>query len=142
MHRDETGFQVPVPRSWSVSRLGTEVYFRENGGRFRLLIVDQTRKPAPDPVADWAEKERQRRGSTYRGYQRIRLEDVRYWDRAADWEYRRTSDSGNPVRTLKRGFITAPDQAYGITWSTSEGDWDQNQDELRLIFDGFRPARQ
>jgi hypothetical protein len=142
MHRDPSGFQVPVPRSWSVSPEGSEVYFRENGGGYRILIVDQTRTPQPDPVADWAQKERERRGTTYRGYEQIKLVAVDYWDRAADWEFRRTTDNGNRVRTLKRGFITAPDQAYGITWITSDADWAANQDELRVILDGFRPARQ
>ena len=137
---DLTGFQVPVPRSWQVYRKGTEVYFQENGGQYRLLIVDQTRRPQPDPVADWTAKERERRG-TYRSYERIRIDEVGFWKKAADWEFRRNSDSGNRLHVLKRGFITADDQAYGITWSTSEDDWGDNRENLDLIFERFVPAR-
>jgi hypothetical protein len=66
---------------------------------------------------------------------------VSYWDKAADWEYTRTSDNGNPLHVVKRGFITAKDQAYGITWSTSAGDWQANRSNLDLIYKGFIPAK-
>jgi hypothetical protein len=42
---------------------------------------------------------------------------------------------------VKRGFITAKNQAYGITWSTSAKDWTGNLDNLQLIYQGFVPAR-
>jgi hypothetical protein len=140
MYEDSTGFRVPVPKSWRVYRKGTEVYFEERGGEYRQLIVDQTRTPQWDPVADWTGKERHRR-SGYRSYERIRIESVDFWKRAADWEYRRNSSNNNRVHTLKRGFITADDQAYGITWVTPENRWAANRDELDLIFKGFVPAR-
>ena len=45
------------------------------------------------------------------------------------------------MHTLKRGFITAKDQAYGITWLTPEREWAANRSNLDLIFKGFVPAR-
>jgi hypothetical protein len=66
---------------------------------------------------------------------------VDYWDKAADWEFTRTSSSGNPLRVVKRGFITAKDQAYGISWSTSADDWDRFKPDLQTILDGFQPAK-
>ncbi len=42
---------------------------------------------------------------------------------------------------MKRGFITAKDQAYGITWSTSADDWNANKANLQLIYKGFVPAK-
>lgn len=140
MHSDSTGFAVPVPDGWSVRRQGTEVYFEERAQSRRLLIVDQTRRPKPDPVADWKNQERARKGD-YRDYRRIKIDFVSYWDRAADWEFTRTSDRGNALHVVKRGFITAPDQAYGITWSTSAADWNASLDDLDVIYRGFKPAR-
>ena len=140
LYHDKTGFSVPAPKGWSIRRQGTEVYFEERRGQYRLMIVDQTDKPQPDPVKDWQTKEADRI-SRYRNYHRISIHAVSYWDKAADWEYTRTSDNGNPLHVVKRGFITAKDQAYGITWSTSAGDWNANKSNLALIYKGFIPAK-
>jgi hypothetical protein len=140
MYKDPSGFTVPAPKAWRVSHEGTEVYFRDNTRAGRILIVDQTRKPQWNPVADWTAKEADRRGG-YRNYRQIKIAAVDYWKKAADWEFTRTSDRGNALHVLKRGFITANDQAYGITWSTSDANWKGDQDELDLIFKGFKPAR-
>jgi hypothetical protein len=141
LYKDKaTGFSVPVPKNFAVSHQGSEVYFRERGGQYRLLIVDQTSTPAADPVKDWASKESDRIGS-YRNYHRVGIRKVTYWDSAADWEYTYDSNSGNPLHVVKRGFITAKDQAYGITWSTSAEDWTANKANLDLIYKGFIPAK-
>jgi hypothetical protein len=140
LYADSSGFKVPVPANWSVSHRGTETYFTEQGGQHRLLIVDQTTHPASDPVADWTGLESDRRGR-YGNYHRVSIKAVDYWDKAADWEYTYTSSSGNPLHVRKRGFITAKNQAYGITWSTSEKDWAANLNNLGLIYQGFVPAR-
>jgi hypothetical protein len=139
-----SNFSVPVPKSWEVSEEGSEVYFREAyhlGGR--LLIVDQSRSPKPDPVADWDSQEDVRLGQgQYPNYRRIRIDPVaNYWRKAADWEFTYSSGQNHPLHVVKRGFITADDQAYGIHWSTSEEDWKDSLDELDLIFKGFVPAR-
>ncbi|GGL08580.1 hypothetical protein GCM10012284_48980 [Mangrovihabitans endophyticus] len=139
-YKDGTGFSVPVPRGWRVSHRGSEVWFTDNSGKGRLLIVDQTRDPKPDPVQDWTKQEAQRSGG-YRDYRLLGIRGVAYWDKAADWEFLRTSDRGNRLHVVKRGFITAPDQAYGISWSTSADDWDANKAALDLIYRGFKPAR-
>jgi hypothetical protein len=140
LYKDKTGFSVPVPKGWSISHQGSEVYFREQGGQYRLLIVDQTDTPALNPVKDWESKESDRRGS-YRNYHKIGIRPVSFWDNAADWEYTYDSDRGNPLHVVKRGFVTAKDQAYGITWSTSAGDWAANQANLNMIYQGFIPAK-
>jgi len=132
--------RMPVPASWSVSHQGTETYFQENTGQRRLLIVDQTRTPAKNPVKDWQTKEAERR-SGYRDYRSLGIHKVDFWDNAADWEYLRTSDRGNRLHVRKRGFITAPDQAYGMTLSTPYATWNANRSLLNLIYRGFKPAR-
>ena len=139
MHHDDSGFSVPVPDGWSVSRRGSERWFRENGGSYRLLIIDQTSDPKSDPVADWRAQERVRR-SGYRDYRLIGIRPASYWLAAADWEFLNTSDRGNRLHVLKRGFVTSDNQAYRIHWSTSADDWNANLDTLNIIFSGFRPA--
>jgi hypothetical protein len=138
MHKDRTGFSVPVPGNWSVSRQGTEVYFRErNTGR--LMIVDQTDRPKPDPVQDWRNQERHRRGG-YNSYNLIGIRSVDYYQKAADWEFTYSTNSGFRQHVVKRGFIVSKNKAYGIHWSTSAGDWEANRDDMNLIFKGFKPA--
>src|SRR5262249_33546128 len=52
-YRDPSGFSLYVPRGWTRSKEGSIVYFRGEG---RVLGIDQTDKPQPDPVADWRGK--------------------------------------------------------------------------------------
>ena len=139
VYTDQTGFSVAVPESWPVTREGTIVYFREPGGP-RVLGIDQTDEPQPDPVADWAGKEafRVARGD-FPGYERIRLEEVDYFLKAADWEFTYDGRSGR-VHVNNRGFITAPDQAYGMWWSTPDDRWEEFRPDLERIQRSFRPA--
>ncbi|MEV0730790.1 protein kinase [Polymorphospora sp. NPDC050346] len=140
LHRDPTGFSVPVPEGWQVRREATRVRFEEP--RFgRLLMIDQTDQPQPDPVADWRSKEGHRR-STTRNYQRVgEIRAVDYWDKAADWEWTYTSNRGNKLHVRNRGFITAPDKAYAIYWSTTEDRWNDDLAMFDVIAAGFRPVR-
>jgi hypothetical protein len=91
-------------------------------------------------VADWTAQEayRVQRGD-FPGYQRIRLEEVRYFQKAADWEFTYLVD-GVRTHVLNRGFITAPDRAYGLWWSTPDSAWADNLDGLRLVEETFTPA--
>ena len=136
-HNDPTGFSLPVPSSWTVERQNGRVYFREPGGS-RLLLIDQTDAPKPDPVADWRQQEEARR-DTYDDYRRIRIEPVDYFRKAADWEFTYAVRTGRQ-HVLNRGVITSPTQAYGIYWSTPESQWASSQPLLRTITRNFRPA--
>jgi serine/threonine protein kinase len=138
-YSDRTGFRVAVPADWTVSRRGTIVYFSEPGGD-RLLGIDQTDRPRPDPVADWSGKESYRvaRGD-FPSYRRIRLTEVDYFDKAADWEFTYVRD-GVRLHVNNRGFITSPTQAYGMWWSTRDSRWDRYLPDLRLIQRSFVPA--
>jgi hypothetical protein len=136
---DGNGFKVPVPDGWQFSRDSDGRAQWQDRSTGRLLLIEQSRTPKPDPLQDWRNNEAARR-SGYRNYQRIRLEAVSYWDKAADWEFTYNL-SGTPVHVLNRGFITAPDQAYSIYWRTPAATWNDNRDELQIILDGFIPAR-
>ncbi|GAB3504064.1 serine/threonine-protein kinase [Phytohabitans suffuscus] len=140
MYTDRTGFSIAVPEGWATSREGTMVFFRERGGEGRVLGVDQTNEPKPDPVADWTAQERVRRGN-YNAYQRVKIAAVDYFDKAADWEWTYTSRNGNRLHVVNRGFITSPNQAYGIYWSTLDSTWEANQENFALVVESFRPAR-
>ena len=41
---------------------------------------------------------------------------------------------------LNRGFVTAPDQAYSIYWSTPDSRWQASKGMLDVIVKGFQPA--
>jgi hypothetical protein len=120
-----------------VGRDGQQVSFREPDGSRRLLI-DQTDQPKADPVADWRQQEQVRRDG-YADYQRIRIEAVDYFVKAADWEFTYAAGSGRQ-HVLIRGVVTSDDQAYGIYWSTPESQWPASRAVLRTITDSFRPA--
>ncbi len=137
-YRDRTGFSLYVPAGWRQSRKGTIVYFRPPGGG-RVLGIDQTDRPKSDPVADWRGQADYRVGrGDFPGYDEIRIASVRYWQKAADWEF--TFDGGNRRHVNNRGFVVSRSQAYGIWWETSDADWDAARSDLQLIFDSFRPA--
>jgi hypothetical protein len=137
IYEDRTGFSVAVPRAWRVERDGTIVYFREQTGERRVLGIDQTDKPKPDPVQDWTRQEAQRSG-TKPNYRRVRIEAVDYFRAAADWEY--TYDGRNArLHAVNRGFITADDQAHAILWITPDRTWQANQDDFSLIARSFEP---
>jgi hypothetical protein len=135
-YRDPTGFRVYVPEGWSRSKRGSIVYFRD--GKGHVLGIDQTNKPQPNPKADWQGKAEYRvAAGDFPGYQEIKIVSVKYWQKAADWEF--TFNGSNRRHVNNRGFITSKKQAYGIWWETSDARWKADRDDLQLIFDSFRP---
>ncbi|GAB7038447.1 MULTISPECIES: serine/threonine-protein kinase [Catenuloplanes] len=136
-YTDPTGFKVYVPNGWAQSQEGTMVYFRSNNGR--VLGIDQTDQPRPDPVADWsAQRDTRRAGGEFPGYSEVKIAEVDYFQKAADWEWSYDSDFGR-VHVNNRGVVTSPNQAYGIYWQTMESDWAAANRDLQLIFDSFVP---
>ncbi|WP_230858472.1 serine/threonine-protein kinase [Actinoplanes aureus] len=137
-YRDATGFEVYVPAGWKRSKEGSIVYFRGDG---RVLGIDQTDKPKSDPVADWENQSRYRvsRGD-FPSYREIRIDPVRYFRKAADWEF--TFNRGGVRQHVNnRGVVVADDKAYGFYWQTRDSEWDAAREDLQLVFDSFRPAR-
>jgi eukaryotic-like serine/threonine-protein kinase len=139
-YQDRTGFGVAVPEGWTVSRRGSMVYFREPGGS-RLLGIDQSDRPKSDPVADWEQQEARRvAAGDWNDYRRVRIVPVKYFVKAADWEFTYRSGGGR-THVVNRGFVTSPHQAYAIYWSTPDSQWSANLDDFRLIAESFRPRR-
>ncbi|MCM4082649.1 serine/threonine-protein kinase [Paractinoplanes hotanensis] len=137
-YQDRTGFAVYVPEGWTRSREGTMVYFRDSRTG-RVLGIDQTRKPAPNPVADWRGKADYRvaRGD-FPSYREIHIREVDYFQKAADWEFTFTRN-GTRQHVNNRGVITSKTQAYGFYWQTPDSSWARYRDDLQLVFDSFRP---
>jgi hypothetical protein len=134
-----TGFRVPVPDGWQISFDGVRVLFSEPNGN-RLLMIDQTDHPLPDPVADWKSKESYRR-ATLTGYQRVgEIHAVPYFEKAADWEWTYTSSSGTLLHVRNRAFVTSKTKAYAIYWETAASTWNQDLAMFQVIADGFRPV--
>jgi serine/threonine protein kinase len=136
-YRDPTGFSLYVPRDWKRSKEGSIVYFRGAG---RVLGIDQTDHPQPNPVADWQGKADYRvaRGD-FPSYREVHIRSVKYFRKAADWEFTFTR-SGVRQHVNNRGFITSPTQAYGIYWQCPDSGWQQAEKDLRLVFASFHPA--
>ncbi|MGW4943281.1 protein kinase domain-containing protein [Actinoplanes sp. NPDC004185] len=135
-YRDPTGFRLYVPEGWSRSKEGSIVYFRD--GKGHVLGIDQTNSPQWNPVADWKGKAKYRVSiGDFPGYKEIKIVPVKYWLKAADWEF--TFNGSNRRHVNNRGLITSKKQAYGIWWETSDSRWKADRDDLQLIFDSFRP---
>jgi hypothetical protein len=137
---DGSGFALPIPDGWRFGRDKDGRPYWSDPGSNTFVLIDQTRRPKSDPVKDWENNEANRRDD-YNDYHRIRIEAVDYWDKAADWEFTYTSDNGTPLHVLNRGFVTAKDQAYSIYWNTRADQWGAELQRLRVVLDGFRPAR-
>ncbi|MEV6599867.1 serine/threonine-protein kinase [Actinoplanes sp. NPDC051346] len=136
-HRDRAGFAVYVPEGWKQSREGTMVYFRDPRTG-RVLGIDQTDEPRWDPVADWRGQATYRvRTGDFPGYEEIHIREVRYFRKAADWEF--TFDDGDRQHVNNRGVVVSSDRAYGIYWQTRDADWADARADLQLVFDSFRP---
>jgi hypothetical protein len=137
-YHDKTGFKVYVPEGWTRSQDGTIVYFRDSATG-RVLGIDQTHKPQWNPVADWQGKARYRVAhGDFPGYHKVKIAEVKYFRKAADWEY--TFDGKVRQHVNNRGVVVSASQAYGIYWQTSDRDWTAARKDLQLIFDSFRPA--
>jgi hypothetical protein len=113
------------------------VYFRGEG---RVLGIDQTDQPRPDPVADWRGQAAARvANGDFPNYREIRIEAVPFWQKAADWEFTYGSGSRR-THVNNRGFVVSSHKAYGIWWQAPDGEWADASADLQLIFASFRPA--
>ena len=103
-----------------------------------MFGIDQSPTPHWNPVADWTEQEGQRANTFYPRYQRIKIVPVNYFLACADWEF--TYDQGGArAHVVNRGFVTSDHQAYGIWWSTPDGQWAADYKYFELITRTFQP---
>jgi eukaryotic-like serine/threonine-protein kinase len=138
-YHDPTGFSIGMPIGWHVSHQGHLVYIQDPTGT-RFLIIDQTTRPKPNPLADWRQQEAARI-STYPGYHRIRLQAVQYpqAQRAADWQFT-YEQSGQLTEVLNRNILVNSHQAYALYWSTPATQWSASYHFFTAFAATFRPA--
>ncbi len=137
-YTDPTGFSVALPRGWTVSRQGSNVFVREPGTR-TYLQIPQTTRPKPDALRDWQEQAAGAPGR-FPGYRQLRLEEVEYkgWN-AADWEFTWTP-SGGPLHVLNRNIRVSDRRAYALYWSVPAARWNELKPAFDAIAASFRPA--
>jgi eukaryotic-like serine/threonine-protein kinase len=138
-------WRIAVPNGWVVSRdpsYPSMVYFDEPTTPKRRLGVDRSPTPKPDPVADWTDLERRRvNGNELPGYQRVKIEAVPgYYRAAADWVYTYNGTSGSRLQVCNRGFVVNDHLAHAIFWLTPQAQWTDNASNWNLIASSFVPG--
>jgi len=140
VYQDSTGFALPAPNDWPISRDGAKIEFREPGGD-RLLAVSQTNSPNPDPLAELTAQEKALpTGGPYQSYHRLGMVHADYYLGAADWDWTYTNGIGELIHVRQRSFSTAKKQGYTISLSTPGSAWSTGESDFWRIVAGFRPA--
>jgi tRNA A-37 threonylcarbamoyl transferase component Bud32 len=134
----ETGFELPYPAGWRLTRPQphrTEVVDAQSGAS---VSVDWTDRPADDPVEPWQEL-----SSDYAddvdGYTELRLEPSRHRGfPAALWEFTHLDD-GTTLRTLAVATIAA-ELGFSVVFRAPEPRWEELSGVRSAILEGFVPA--
>ncbi|GGP76999.1 hypothetical protein GCM10010140_01080 [Streptosporangium pseudovulgare] len=135
MHKDSNGFSIGLPKGWHEDkRVGKQVWFR-SPDRTSFVFVEYVDKAGPDPKKDWENQESYSRGR-FPGYKRVRIENVDYMEKAADWEFTWNTSSGK-ARVLNRGFVTKGGRGYAIYWHTLASKWDENMHYFKGFTESF-----
>lgn len=135
-YRDDPRFLVPVPDGWQARGDGERAVFREPDGS-RVLVVDELRSVPADLVGELRARETAQRGR-YAKYRQVRLDALRYQQRAAEWAWTYTDKDGTPMHTSSRMFVGHNGHAYSIDWTTSAAEWSASAAVLALITGGFQ----
>ena len=144
-YRDQTGFSIPVPDTWSgPERQGSSVFFYAPD-RASLIQIDQSSTPGASAIRDWQNQEASV-SQNRSGYHRIKIAPTgdappvpdATGDRAADWEY--TYDTPAGLRhVLDRGFVING-HGYAILIAAPDTQWTTALTQLAPSFAGFTPA--
>jgi serine/threonine protein kinase len=138
-YRDPTGFSIAIPNGWKVSHQGHYVYLTPPSGA-SFLLIDQSDRPQPNPLADWQQQEANRR-ATYVGYHRIRLVAIHYpqAEKAADWEFTYYRNAVL-IHVLNRNVLANAQHAYALYWSTPASEWSSDYPIFAVLARTFQPA--
>ncbi|WP_329522264.1 serine/threonine-protein kinase [Spirillospora sp. NBC_01491] len=145
MHKDRTGYWVPIPDGWSAPK-------RKDGGDFfyspdesSYIQIGQTSTPGASALRDWEQQENG--GRAFRGYKLVKMAktgdqppvpDTKDGAKSADWEFTHTTSRGR-MRILNRGFV-ANGHGYAILLSAPNGGWDKTFTDLQPVYRFFKPA--
>jgi serine/threonine protein kinase len=145
VHKDGTGYSVPVPAGWSGPERKNGGDFFYSPGRDTYLQIDQTDDPGDSAIGDWRRQERG--GSGWPGYKKIKIAptgdrppvpDTGNGDKSADWEFTYDGDGGR-VHILNRGFVTNG-HGYALLLRAPDAEWDRVYSELQPVYRFFKPA--
>jgi eukaryotic-like serine/threonine-protein kinase len=137
---DGSGFHIPVPDGWTYQKVGTMYCFRDNDGD-RVMSLDTGRNPAADPVkACQNEAARLVKAGALPGYQQITIEKRPLLNKAADWEYTYTGDTGTRLHVQTRWFASNG-HGYALSWGTREVDWSADFSKISFVLSVFYTDR-
>ncbi|MFA1539857.1 serine/threonine-protein kinase [Actinomadura monticuli] len=145
MHKDASGYSVPVPKGWSgpERKQGGDYFYSPD--RTVYLQIDQTDDPGDSAIGDWRRQERG--GSGFPGYKKIKIaptgdhppvRDTGDGDDSADWEFT-YNGAGGRVRVLNRGFVTNG-HGYALLLRAPDKEWDRVFADLQPVYEYFKPA--
>ncbi len=135
------GFKVPIPKGWQARYYPGDksVMLSEVGGASRGLLIQWTNTPGKDAVADWKQKEPDRK-SRVTAYQYVRIKRCDWYRTCADWDWLETRQ-GVRFHVRNRGVVTASNRGYALRWEVPASSWDVELDNWDIITKGFEPDR-
>ncbi|WP_243719725.1 serine/threonine-protein kinase [Actinomadura sp. KC06] len=147
MHKDRSGYSVPVPSGWSGPERkpqgGGDFFYSPD--RKVYIQIDQTDDPGDSAIDDW--KRQEDRGPRFPGYKKIKIvptgdqppvPDTGDGDDSADWEFTYDGKSGR-MHVLNRGFV-ASGHGYAILLCAPDKDWSKVHADLQPVYRFFQPA--
>ncbi|MGW4470459.1 protein kinase domain-containing protein [Nonomuraea sp. NPDC004354] len=132
------GFTAAVPEAWKLSASGGEAIFTGPKDSGMKIAVEQV---SPQEDGGLAELTGEEADGGVDGYIQVQLQQVKYrsW-KAADWEYQYTQGNGVPMQALTR-YVTLDDRdAFKITFTMPQLQWDDQAQTRRIFLDTFRPT--
>jgi eukaryotic-like serine/threonine-protein kinase len=125
-YQDPSGFSIDLPAGWTVSSESNErVEFTGPSPEGFTVVVQWTKHPKPDALADWRQQAAYK-AQTDPTYQQIGIRRVSYRSyNAADWEFDNVFQ-GELTHVLDRGFVIQPGAlGYAIELYGPNAQWPQ-----------------
>jgi hypothetical protein len=125
-YQDPSGFSIDLPAGWTVSAESSErVQFTGPSPQGFTVVVQWTKHPKPDALADWRQQAAYK-AQTDPTYQQIGVQRVSYRGyNAADWEFENVFQ-GVLTHVLDRGFVVQPGAlGYAIELYGPDAQWPQ-----------------
>jgi serine/threonine protein kinase len=135
--RTQNGLSVAVPQGWKVSTGAGTVTFTGPADTWSSIKVEEAAPAADGGLSALQQADR----SALAEYIEIQLEATAYrgW-KAADWEYTYVRDNNVPMHTLVRYVTVNAQQAYRITISMAQVEWDDAARVRATFLSTFTPG--
>ena len=141
-YQDPSGFSIDLPTGWTVSSQNSKrVQFNGPSPQGFTVVVQWTKHPKPDALADWRQQAAYK-AQTDPTYQQIGVQRVSYRGyNAADWEFENVFQ-GVLTHVLDRGFVVQPGAlGYAIELYGPDAQWPQAYASMwNKLVTSFQPA--